>query len=142
MAKDYIRKNNKTIKNAFKWLATSKHERMIEGLKGILNEAIILIFEQHEVDGHENHLETGDTYGWALGYNGQILDIEINSSGPSLDYSIQEELNVMIADTTGYTGIIMAGMSPAHWFVWKYEEQYQDMAKDMIAAEFFRFFQE
>ena len=142
MGKGYTRKNNKTIRTAFERLAKSKHERMIEGLRGILDDAVLFIFEQHLIDGHENHRKTGDSYGWAIGYNGQIVDIKITNEGEEIGMSVQEELNVMIEDTTGYTGIIMAGMVPERWFVWEYEEEYQDMAKDMIAAEFFRFFQE
>lgn len=137
-----MKANENIIEKAFARLESDKHNRMIEGLRGLLDDAILFIFEQHEVDGRTKHKETGDTYGWAIGYNGEIIDLKITNEGvnPSDHFSVQDELNEMIGSTKGYTGIIMAGMDPAHWFVMPYEVEYQELAKDMIAAEFERFF--
>lgn len=136
-------KNGKVIKDAFARLSQTKHDRMIEGLKGLLDDAVSFILEQHEVDGRRSHLETGDTYGWALGYDGQLVDIKITQGpNPSESFSVEENLRQMMIQTTGYVGIIMAGMDPAHWFKLPYEEDYQNLTKDMIAAEYYRFFQE
>lgn len=136
-------KNSKVIKDAFARLSQTKHDRMIEGLKGLLDDAVSFILEQHEVDGRRSHLETGDTYGWAVGYNGQLLDMKVTQGpNPSESFSVEESLSEMMIQTTGYVGIIMAGMDPAHWFVVDYEREYQNLTKDMIAAEYYRFFQE
>lgn len=137
------RKNSRVIEKAISRLSRSKHNRMIEGLKGLLDDAVSFIFEQHEVDGKRSHLETGDTYGWAVGYNGQLLDRKVTQGpNPSESFSVEESLSEMMIQTTGYVGIIMAGMDPAHWFVVDYEREYQNLTKDMIAAEYYRFFQE
>lgn len=136
-------KNSKVIKDAFARLSQTKHDRMIEGLKGLLDDAVSFILEQHEVDGRRSHLETGDTYGWAVGYNGQLLDMKVTQGpNPSESFSVEESLSEMMIQTTGYVGIIMAGMDPAHWFIVDYEREYQNLTKDMIAAEYYRFFQE
>ena len=135
-------KNDKVINDAFVKMNLYKHRRAIEGLRGLLDDAVRYIFELHEVDGHTSHLDTGDTYGWAIAWNGILIDMKITKGdNPSDDFSVLRELASMIPGTDHYTGIIMAGMSPEKMFTFEYEEQYQEEAANMIAAEFFRFFQ-
>ena len=135
-------KNDKVINDAFVKMNLYKHRRAIEGLRGLLDDAVRYIFELHEIDGHEAHLDTGDTYGWAIGWNGMLIDMKITTGeNPSDSFSVEDALKAMIPQTEAYTGIIMAGMSPSHWFWFKHEEKYQEEAKDMIMAEIFRFFQ-
>lgn len=136
-------KNSQVIEKAIRRLSQTKHTTMIEGLKGLLDDAVSFIFEQHEVDGRRSHLETGDTYGWAVGYNSQLLDMKITQGpNPSESFSVEDFLKQMMAQTTGYVGVIMAGMDPEHWFKLPYEVEYQNLTKEMIAAEYYRFFQE
>lgn len=135
-------KNDKVINDAFVKMNLYKHRRAIEGLRGLLDDAVRYIFELHEIDGHTAHLETGDTYGWAIGWNGMLIDKKITTGdNPSDSFSVSEQLDAMIPNTKGYVGIIMAGMNPSHWFWFEHEERYQEEAKDMILAEFYRFFQ-
>ena len=135
-------KNKQVINDAFVKFNLYKHRRMIEGLRGLLDDAVRYIFELHEIDGHTAHLETGDTYGWAIGWNGMLIDKKITTGeNPSDSFSVSEQLDALIPGTKGYVGIIMAGMDPSHWFWFKHEEKYQEEAKDMIAAEIYRFFQ-
>lgn len=137
-----VQKNNRVVEKAISRLSRSKHNRLIEGLKGLLEDAVFFILEQHEVDGRRAHLETGDTYGWAVGHNGQLVDMKITvGPNPSTSFSVEDALQGMIRHTTGYVGIIMAGMDPEKWFILDYEIAYQEITKDMIAAEFYRFFQ-
>lgn len=136
-----VRRNDKTIMKAFNGLLHNKHNHLIAGMKGLLQDAVMFIYEQHRVDGHMNHLESGDTYGWALYYNGQMIDKKINSGPEVSDFSVSDELDSRIAASKGYVGVIMAGMNPEVVFWEKHEIPYMELTADMIAAEYFRFFQ-
>lgn len=136
-----VKRNDKTIMKAFNGLQHNKHNHLIAGMKGLLQDAVMFIYEQHRVDGHMNHLEYGDTYGWALYYNGQMIDKKINSGPEVSDFSVSDELDSRIAASKGYVGVIMAGMNPAAFFWEKHEIPYMELTADMIAAEYLRFFQ-
>lgn len=135
-------KNEQTIRRAFSDFAIDKHKRVLEGLEGLMRDAVMFIYEQHRVDGHENHLEYGDTFGWAIYYNGQLLKKKVNTGTQISDFSVSDELEARLANSKGYVGIVMAGMDPKTVFWYKHEDKYFEVAKDMIMAEFNRFFTE
>lgn len=135
-------KNEQTIRRAFSDFAIDKHKRVLEGLEGLMRDAVLFIYEQHRVDGHENHLEYGDTFGWAIYYNGQLLKKKVNTGMEISDFSVSDELEARLANSKGYVGIVMAGMDPKTVFWYSHEEKYFEVAKDMIMAEFDRFFTE
>lgn len=135
-------KNEQTIRRAFSDFAIDKHKRVLEGLEGLMRDAVMFIYEQHRVDGHENHLEYGDTFGWAIYYNGQLLKKKVNTGTQISDFSVSDELEARLANSKGYVGIVMAGMDPKTIFWYSHEEKYFEVAKDMIMAEFDRFFTE
>lgn len=135
-------KNEQTIRRAFSDFAIDKHKRVLEGLEGLMRDAVMFIYEQHRVDGHENHLEYGDTFGWAIYYNGQLLKKKVNTGMEISDFSVSDELESRLANSKGYVGIVMAGMDPKTIFWYSHEEKYFEVAKDMIMAEFDRFFTE
>jgi hypothetical protein len=135
-------KNEQTIRRAFSDFAIDKHKRVLEGLEGLMRDAVMFIYEQHRVDGHENHLEYGDTFGWAIYYNGQLLKKKVNTGMEISDFSVSDELEARLANSKGYVGIVMAGMDPKTIFWYSHEDKYFEVAKDMIMAEFDRFFTE
>lgn len=135
-------KNEQTIRRAFSDFAIDKHKRVLEGLEGLMRDAVMFIYEQHRVDGHENHLEYGDTFGWAIYHNGQLLKKKVNTGTQISDFSVSDELEARLANSKGYVGIVMAGMDPKTIFWYSHEEKYFEVAKDMIMAEFDRFFTE
>lgn len=135
-------KNEQTIRRAFSDFAIDKHKRVLEGLEGLMRDAVMFIYEQHRVDGHENHLEYGDTFGWAIYYNGQLLKKKVNTGTQISDFSVSDELEARLANSKGYVGIVMAGMDPKTIFWYSHEEKYFEVAKNMIMAEFDRFFTE
>lgn len=136
-----VQRNNRTIDKAFTGLANNKHQHLVAGLKGLLDEAVKFIYEQHMMTGHTNHLEYGDTYGWALYYNGTMIDMKINNGPYVSDFSVEEELQSRIAESKGYVGIVMAGMNPEVLFWEDHEFPYMVEAIKMIASEFYRFFE-
>lgn len=135
-------KNEQTIRRAFSDFAIDKHKRVLEGLEGLMRDAVMFIYEQHRVDGHENHLEYGDTFGWAIYHNGQLLKKKVNTGMEISDFSVSDELEARLANSKGYVGIVMAGMDPKTIFWYSHEEKYFEVAKNMIMAEFDRFFTE
>ena len=135
------KRNEKTIMKAFSGLQHNKHNHLVAGLKSLLQDAVMFIYEQHRMDGHMNHLEYGDTYGWALYYNGQLVEKKINTGSRVSDFSVSDELESRIAESKGYVGIVMAGMDPAVFFWEKHEIPYMEETAAMIAAEYLRFFQ-
>ena len=135
-----MNKNDAVITNAFVRLASKKHMLMTDALKGLLDDTVMFIFEQHMADGHPNHLEYGDTYGWALYYKGILVEMKVNRGPEISEFSVSEELTNKIKATPGYVGVIMAGMDPEEAFWLVHEEKYLETAKDMIAAEYHRFF--
>jgi hypothetical protein len=136
-----VRRNEKTITKAFNGLRHNKHNHLVAGLRSLLQDAVMFIYEQHRIDGHMNHLSYGDTYGWALYYNGQMIDKKINNGPYVSDFSVSDELASRIAESKGYVGLVMAGMNPGILFWEKHEIPYMEMTMDMIVAEYLRFFQ-
>ena len=94
-------KNEQTIRRAFSDFAIDKHKRVLEGLEGLMRDAVLFIYEQHRVDGHENHLEYGDTFGWAIYYNGQLLKKKVNTGTQISDFSVSDELEARLANSNG-----------------------------------------
>ena len=135
-----VKRNEKTIMKAFTGLQHNKHNHLVAGMKGLLQDAVMFIYEQHMMDGHPNHLEYGDTYGWALYYDGELLAKVVNKGPDASDFSVSRELEAEISASKGYVGIVMAGMNPEVLFWQKYEIPYMELSMDMIAAEYPKFF--
>ena len=134
------KRNESTIMKAFTGFQNNERQFMIAGMRGLLEDAVMYIYEQHRVDGHENHLEYGDTYGWALYDRGQLIDMRINIGPEVSEFSVTDELREKIQNYDGFVGVIMAGMDPSAFFWQKWEKPYMENAMDMIQAEYTRFF--
>lgn len=136
----YSKRNESTIKKAFTGFIHNKHQLLVSGMRNMLQDAVMFIYEEHMLEGHENHLEYGDTYGWALYYNGKMIDKKINTGPEISDFSVSDELSSRISAYPGYVGVIMAGMDPKAFFIERYEEEYLHNAAAMLAAEYIRHF--
>ena len=143
-----VKKNEQTIEAAFKRLAQTKHTAMIDGMKALLDAAVVFALQVHEERYLHNHLETGDSYGWALGYKGQCVDYKVTTweDLPTTDEGITETLTKMAINLSSknnkYVGIVMAGMSPAHYYNVTMEEDVLALTIDMTASDFDRYFHE
>lgn len=142
-----IAKNNKTIEDAFKRLAATEHFGVLSGMKALLDAAVVFALKVHEERYLHNHLETGDTYGWALGYQGQCAAIKLTTWEDLPDpevMSIRETLTNMViklsSKKTKYVGVVMAGMSPASYFNVDIEDEVLETTKHMVESDFERYF--
>ena len=148
MAK-YQRKNNQTIDKAIASFVKRGDEIILGGMCELLTDAVNYALSIHD-DEHQQHLEIGDTYGWALVREGKVVAMEIDGhrtmferaiaktkrffehhydsmDNPKLKYregqtarSLREKASQVTK--RGYVGIVMAGMKATHtWFSVDYE---------------------
>lgn len=136
-------KNDKVIKDAFARFAKTKHNTAIHGLRGLLDAAVTFALELHRERGLPSHLEAGDSYGWAIGYMGNVIETKITlGTNYAEGASVEETLIGMAASQSanGYVGIVMAGMEPAHFYKVTHEEEILYSTINMAAGDFDRYF--
>ena len=139
-----IAKNDRTIVNAFKRLATTEYLTAMGGMKALLDSAVVFALQRHEEEGLPHHLETGDSYGWALGYQGQCVAIKVttgeNYSEDSVHDTLKAELIKHSKSVNRYVGIVMAGMDPPQFYKLEHEEEILSDTMDLVAGDFDRYF--
>lgn len=141
-------KNAKTIENAFKRLASNEAFAITDGLKNLMDAAVKYALKVHEERYLYNHLETGDSYGWAVGRQGQCIAIKVTQWDdlPSTDAKITDKLRTMAENASSnknkYVGIVMAGMKPTGFYNFEIEEDVLDDTMNMIGGDFDRYFHE
>lgn len=142
-------KNDKTIEKAFKRFASNEANAVTGGLKALLDAAVVYALQVHEERYLYNHLETGDSYGWAIGRQGQCIAIKVTQweDLPTTDVSIVAKLKNMAEDMSSgkmhkYIGIVMAGMKPKGFYNIEIEEDVLDETIHMVETDFDRYFHE
>jgi hypothetical protein len=142
-------KNQKTIENAFRRFASNEGNAIVGGLKALLDAAVVYALQVHEERYLYNHLETGDSYGWAIGRQGQCIAIKVTQweDLPSTDVGITEKLKSMAESLSSgkihkYIGIVMAGMKPKGFYNIEIEEDVLYETIHMVETDFDRYFHE
>ena len=138
-------KNNKTIEDAFKRLRSSKGRRINDGLISMLDDAVKYALELHEQRYLPNHLEQGDSYGWAFGYGGVLIDMKVNVGPNDADPKrVSDTLESIIKrhTTDRYVGVVMAGMEHHSYYVDEWEISILEDTMDMLAGDFEKYFHE
>lgn len=141
-------KNAKTIENAFKRLASKEAFAITDGLKALMDAAVVYALKVHEERYLHSHLETGDSYGWAVGRQGQCIAMKVTQWDdlPTTDAKISDKLRAMAEDASAnknkYVGIVMAGMKPAGYYNIEIEEDVLDDTMNMVGGDFDRYFHE
>lgn len=139
-----IAKNDRVIENAFKRLATTEYLTVIGGMKALLDSAVAFALQRHREKDLGSHLETGDSYGWALGYQGQCVAIKVTTGENYSDDSVYETLKAEVerqsTSVNRYIGIVMAGMDPPQFYKLEHEEEILADTMDMVAGDFDRYF--
>jgi hypothetical protein len=140
-------KNSKVIENAFKRFATTEASAVISGMKSLLDAAVTYALKIHEERSLHNHLERGDSYGWALGVQGQCVAIKITEweDLPDTDIGIKDKIKEIVENYSAgkknkYVGIVMAGMKPKEIYNFEFEEEILDDTMNMITGDFDRYF--
>lgn len=141
------KRNEATISKAFNGLKHNEHQLMISALKGILDAAVVFALQRHEEMYLHNHLETGDSYGWALGYQGECIAIKVTTweDLPTTNLGITQTLTDLVCSLSSskdkYVGVVMAGMEPTEYYNLMMEEMVLADTKDFVASDFDRYFQ-
>ena len=134
-------RNEQTIKNAFERLATNKHNIIVNGMKPLLDNAVKFALKRHHAEGLPGHLETGDSYGWALAYNGEMIAMEVTKGYDEILGGVSEELEYLaLKDNVGYIGIVMAGLNPPSYYKVEYEDDIIEDTLHFTAHDFDRYF--
>ena len=146
---NYLRQNSRTIDKAIRSFVEQDEKIIIQGMCDLLSEAVQYALSIHD-EGHQQHLQIGDTYGWALVNDGKMVALEVDGQrtifgrakafvkralafnydqmeNPSLKFregqtarSLREAIQKV--PKKGYVGIVMAGMKASHtWFYVDYE---------------------
>ena len=138
-------KNEKIIENAFKRLASNEHFAIVDGMKALLDASVAFALQRHKEEGLPAHQEAGDSYGWALGYQGQCVDIKVNTGYNYSEQSVRDILQSEVVrhstSKSRYVGIVMAGMDPPSFYKVEHEEEILYDTINMVAGDFDRYFQ-
>lgn len=141
-------KNNKTIENAFRRFAANEAFAITDGIKALMDAAVMHALRVHEERYLHNHLETGDSYGWAVGRQGQCIAMKVNqwddlpNTNAKITNKLREMAERLSSSKNKYVGIVMAGMKPASYYNVEFEEDVLDDTMHMIESDFDRYFQE
>ena len=141
-------KNEKTIENAFRRFAESEYRALIGGMKALLDAAVVYALRRHEERYLHSHLVTGDSYGWAIGRQGQCVAIKVTAWDdlPTTAEGIEKKLRAMVENQSSnknrYIGVVMAGMKPAEYYNIEFEEEILDETIIMVSSDFDRYFHE
>ena len=142
-----VRRNERTIRKAFEGFMNNERQFMISGMKGLLDAAVIFALRIHQEKYLHNHLETGDSYGWALGYRGQCIAIKVNTWDdlPTTDAQITSDLMDIVcrfsSNKDNYVGVVMAGMEPVEYYNVNMELEVLGDTINFVEGDFERYFQ-
>lgn len=104
----HIQKNNAAIKRGFKRLSENKDLVIENGLKDLLENAMLFAIGEHDAH-HWFHKSTENSYGWCIVHNGNGVALKVNE-GRHGGGNAQEQL--MAASRTvsqsGWVGILLA----------------------------------
>lgn len=140
-----VQRNNQTIEKAFNGFKHNERQFLISGMKGLLQEAVVFALQRHRELGLPAHQEVGDAYGWAIGYQGKCLAVNITVGPLYSDISVRELLESAVVrhslTKNKYVGIVMAGMDPPQFYKIEHEEEILHDTMDWVAGDFDKYFQ-
>lgn len=132
--------NNKVIENAFAGLLAKKDDAILNNLRSILPKAVNYALTSHDAE-HANHVLMGDSYGWAIVHNGQVVEQDVVAAGGEQGNASEALAEVARSvGSSGWTGIVMAGMQPASYFAFDYEVGILISASSFTEQEFSKHF--
>jgi len=135
--------NVHTISNALSRLKKTKDKVVMDGMYGLMNAALDYLHEAHDMHHPGMAHETeSDTLGWALVYNGRVMEVVSQSKGewtPKGDALGRLELMVNSVKSTGWVGIVLSDMAN-DWYSVDLEMQFLNYSIDEVKAHFHDFF--
>lgn len=118
----YKEDNAKKIADAFARATVNIDATIKNAMIGLLDWGVTLCLQEHDTV-HQKHLEVGDSYGWLLLHNGVEIQRELYYEDPSAEGNANEALDRAKgrSSTSGWVGIVLAGLKPETYFNVLYE---------------------
>jgi hypothetical protein len=110
----YASQNKRTINAAFKRFGILTEAIIENGMKRIMNEAMMIALATHDAD-HWFHKSTGNSYGWLVLHDGKHVAHKVNE-GLHGEGDAYTELMGAARDVpqVGWVGILLASMGEVH----------------------------
>lgn len=138
----YQQRNKSVIERAFKRLSVNKDRVIEEGMKDLLENAMLYALGEHD-NRHWLHKSTANSYGWALLHNGEAVAHKVNE-GRHGDGNALSDLMAVSREVsqTGWVGILLASLHGDRpmYFAVDYEEGLLEETADHASDNFKRFF--
>jgi len=137
-----IDSNNRKIDDAFATAKRRMNESIRIGFTELLEAGVNYCLEAHD-PFHQRHLETGDSYGWVLLYNGSEVSRSIYAKGREAKGNASKALDAVKGScpSHGWVGVVLAGMEPVNYFAVKHEFVFMRSGiQDLKAEDFDRIF--
>lgn len=130
--------NNNKIDNVFARAIAKVQENLRIGMEMLLEDGVKYCLEAHD-EKHQRHIEMGDSYGWALLYNGNEVSRKIYSGSGSVRAEASHALDIVLPTlpNQGWCGIILASMKPATYFAVTKEFRYMREGRGRLTSENF-----
>ena len=138
----YESTNSRKIIEGFATAQRLMNEAIVVGFTELLEAGVRYCLEEHDAM-HQRHLETGDSYGWVLLYNGSEISRSIYAKGMKAEGNASRALDTVKSKcpSEGWAGVVLAGVEPATYFNVRYEFiPMRAGIKDLKAEDFDRIF--
>lgn len=125
-----MNENERVITDAFARLRRGERELVPAALGRMLADAVDYALQFHDSE-HRSHIELGDNYAWMIVHDGKEVGRWVKAA--SAEYGgANGMLDGMLASlpSTGWVGVVMAGMKPDHYYELDYE---MDVMRDVIS---------
>lgn len=133
--------NQKKIDALFKKSLDGINHSCVDAMVDLLEKGVKYCLGAHD-QKHHRHLEMGDSYGWVLLKDGRELKRKLYAEGAEAQGNASTALNEVSKSnavrTSGYTGIVLAGMHPITYFNVRFEFYAMRQGMKELSAEDFQ----
>lgn len=133
--------NQKKIDALFKKSLDGVNHSCIDAMTDLLEKGVKYCLGSHDMK-HHRHLEMGDSYGWVLLKDGNELKRKLYAEGAEAQGNASTALNEVsksnAVKTSGYTGIVLAGMHPITYFNVRFEFYAMRQGMRILSGEDFQ----
>jgi len=135
--------NERVIDNAVAKFKERANKALMDGMYGLMNAALDYLHEAHELYKPDMaHESEANTLGWALVYNGKVMEVVAQDKGPWTpkgDALGRLEMVVSGVRSTGWVGIVLSDMAN-DWYNIDLEMHFLNYSIDEVKTHFHDFF--
>lgn len=137
----YLEQNRGKIEGSLGRLSARKDAVILQTLTDVMQMAINIAFDLHEMMGLHLHLEIGDDYGWMITKDGVPVKTEVFASAENVGTARDRLMSLTwMAVDSGWDAILMAGMEAAHYSAER-EMHIMEGTCEEVAVNFLEVFQ-